>query len=100
MDDKDESVVHHSSLTFAEVRLKPHLASLASFVLAVCGTALAQTLEVNPQRVLSDEPVVIRATSLQPGERVTIKADLEDGAGERWESEAEFVADAQGTVDV
>lgn len=80
--------------------MKAHLACLTSLVLAVCGPALAQTLEVNPQRVLSDEPAVVRATGLQPGERVMIKADLEDGGGERWESEAEFVTDAQGTVDV
>ena len=80
--------------------MRIHLACLIVFILGVCGPVAAQTLEVSPQRVLSDEPAVIRATGLQPNERVTIKADLEDGAGDRWESEAEFVADAQGTVDV
>ena len=56
-------------------------------------------MEVVPPRVLIDESAVIRAQGLPPGQRVTIRADLTDGAGEPWASQAEFLADAQGNVD-
>ncbi|MFZ0639411.1 MAG: acyl-CoA thioester hydrolase/BAAT C-terminal domain-containing protein [Candidatus Acidiferrales bacterium] len=59
----------------------------------------AQTLQVIPNRALLDEAAVIRATGLQPGERVTIQARLIDGVGHPWASSAQFVADAQGTID-
>jgi dienelactone hydrolase len=64
------------------------------------GFLAAQTLEVNPARVLSDQPPVIRATSLSPGEHVTIHADLTDGADHPWHAQAEFIADVEGVVDV
>jgi len=63
-----------------------------------CGLS-AQSMEVVPPRVLIDESAVIRAQGLPPGQRVTIRADLTDGAGEPWASQAEFLADAQGNVD-
>ena len=62
-------------------------------------TATAQSLEVVPARVMIDEAVAIRATALMPGERVAIRAELTDGGGQAWASQADFVADAQGTVD-
>lgn len=46
-----------------------------------------------------DEPVAIRASGLQPGERVTIRGELGDGADKQWISENQFVADAQGRID-
>jgi dienelactone hydrolase len=64
------------------------------------GTLRAQTIEVTPNHVLSDETVAIRANGLQPNERVTIQATLVDGKGQSWSSQAEFLADAQGAVDV
>jgi dienelactone hydrolase len=60
----------------------------------------AQSLTIAPNRVLTDQIVVIQAAGLRPGERVTLKADLDDGDGQRWESAAEFAADAQGVIDV
>jgi dienelactone hydrolase len=60
----------------------------------------AQTLEVIPNHVLSDETVTIRGSGLQPNQRVTIQAKLVDGAEHRWSSEAEFLANAQGAIDV
>jgi dienelactone hydrolase len=60
----------------------------------------APTLEVTPNRVLLDETTAIRATGLQPNERVTIQAKLVDGSEYRWSAEAEFLADPQGVVDV
>ena len=63
------------------------------------GIASAQTLEVIPNRVLLDESAVIRASGLEPNERISIQAELVDGADESWSSQAEFIADAQGAVD-
>lgn len=59
----------------------------------------AQTLQVTPDHVLIDESAAIRATGLQPNERITIRGALTDGAGELWASQADFIADAQGNVD-
>ncbi len=59
----------------------------------------AQTFEVTPSRVLVDEVATIRATGLQPNERVTIKANLRDGADIEWRSHADFIADSSGAVD-
>jgi dienelactone hydrolase len=60
----------------------------------------AQTLTVTPPRVLIDESADIRATGLEPGEHVQVAAGLIDGGEQRWHSEAEFVADAQGGLDL
>ena len=60
----------------------------------------AQTLQVTPSRVLVDEPANIRAVGLEPNEHVVIQASLTDGAGQPWRSEAEFVADPNGVVDL
>jgi dienelactone hydrolase len=46
-----------------------------------------------------DESAAIRATGLQPNQRVSIQAELVDGESHAWASQAEFLADAQGTVD-
>ncbi len=71
-------------------------------VLAVlsCLALSAQTLEVVPNRVLLDESAAIRAHGLEPNERVTIRSGLTDGGGEAWTAQADFIADAQGNVDV
>lgn len=59
----------------------------------------AQSIQVIPARALVDQQAVIQANGLRPGERVTIRSQLTDGNGERWQSAAEFVADADGAVD-
>ena len=41
--------------------------------------AFAQTLEVNPNKALVDESPAVRATGLQPNQRVSIQAELVDG---------------------
>jgi dienelactone hydrolase len=64
------------------------------------GFVVAQTIEVNPAHVLFDQVPSIRVTGLQPGEHVTLHADLTDGADHAWRSQAEFVADGEGVVDV
>jgi dienelactone hydrolase len=75
------------------------VARLAPPILILSFCLSAQVLEVVPNRVLADEIATIRVAGLQPNERATIQAELTDGAEHRWESHAEFVADAQGTID-
>jgi hypothetical protein len=53
-----------------------------------------------PGAVQSDQSPAIRATGLRPGEHVTILADLTDGADHPWRSQAEFIADSEGVVDI
>ncbi len=67
--------------------------------MSACVAASAQTLAVTPNPVPADEAVAIRASGLQPGERVTIEASLVDGNDAQWTSEAQFVADQQGAID-
>ncbi len=84
------------------IRRAPRCLSVRSLLLSVslCAIPLhAQTLEVTPSHVMSDEVATIRATGLQPHERVTLQADLVDGAGAPWASAADFLADDAGTVD-
>jgi dienelactone hydrolase len=64
------------------------------------GALRAQTLEVTPSYILTDETATIRASGLQPNEAVTIQGALRDGAGNQWTSQAEFLANAEGIVDV
>ena len=75
------------------LRLTVYLSSIAFFSLH------AQTLEVSPNRVMADESASIRATGLPPNERLTIRAELVDGADAHWTSQADFVADSQGRMD-
>jgi len=78
---------------------------MQTFVVVACvwmcglGIASAQTLEIVPNRVLVDESAVIRARGLDPSERISIHAELVDGAEEPWSAQAEFIADAHGVVD-
>jgi dienelactone hydrolase len=67
---------------------------------ALCGVVCGQSLQIAPERVLADETAVIRASGLQPGERVTVRSGLTDGADVRWSAQADFVADGEGVVDV
>ena len=60
----------------------------------------AQTLEVSPARVLTDEPAIIRVAGLEANERITLRAELVDGEDVRWESSADFLADTKGVVDL
>lgn len=59
----------------------------------------AQSLEVVPARAMADEAATIRIAGLDPNERIAIRAELTDGSGQLWASQADFAADAQGAVD-
>jgi len=81
--------------------LRPGMLALTAwFCVGTLTVPHAQTLEVVPDRVLSDESAAIRANGLRPNERVVIRAELVDGAKKPWAAQAEFVADAQGSIDV
>jgi len=79
--------------------MKRKLVVAACFWASGMGVLRAQSLEVIPSQVMVDESATIRASGLQPNERVSIQGELVDGAGHTWASEAEFIADAQGMVD-
>ena len=81
-------------------RMKRSLILPACVWISSLGVLPAQTLQVTPAQVLVDECAIIRASGLQPNEHVSIRGELTDGAGQAWASEAEFIADAQGMVDV
>jgi dienelactone hydrolase len=63
-------------------------------------SANAQNIGITPNPVMTDETAQIRVTQVPPAAHVTIRAELVDGGGQTWVSEAEFIADAQGTVEV
>jgi dienelactone hydrolase len=79
--------------------MKRKLALAACLWASGFGVASAQTLEAIPNQVMVDESAAIRATGLQPNQRVSIQAELTDGESHAWASQAEFLADAQGMVD-
>jgi len=79
--------------------MKRYLALAACLWASGIGVASPQTLEVIPNQVLVDESAAIRVTGLQPNQHVSIQAELADGEGHTWASQAEFIADAQGVVD-
>src|SRR3569833_3310519 len=66
----------------------------------LCTPLAAQTIDITPVRALVDETVTIRVSGCQPGKHMTLQAELFDGAGRRWSSQAEFGADAQGGIDI
>jgi len=73
---------------------------LRLFACSIVAVSLyAQTIEAVPNRVMADEPASVRANGLQPGEHASIRAELVDGDDVHWTSQADFVADAQGTID-
>ena len=84
-----------------EVIVKIVSAALLAY-LAINGisTTCAQTLTIVPNHILIDETTAIQATGLKPDEHVIIQAELVDGDARTWKSEAEFVADHEGTIDV
>ncbi len=59
----------------------------------------AQTIQVTPSEVMIDEPAAITVTGCHPQEHLAIRARLTDGAGVRWLSQSEFIADQEGIID-
>ena len=57
-------------------------------------------IEIQPEHALSDEIVKIRVLDLQPGQIVTLRATMKDDVAITWESDATFLADSEGVVDM
>lgn len=78
--------------------------SLAVLVLAVAGTAGAQSLRIEPgPEVLEGQPLAVIADGLEPGEVVGLRAERWRTSGEsmrRWHSQARLQADACGRIDL
>jgi dienelactone hydrolase len=62
--------------------------------------ASAVRFDVEPRRSLVDEPLSIRVSGLRPGTPVSMRASQSDDSGRTWSAHAEFVADADGQVEV
>ncbi|HXE09158.1 MAG TPA: acyl-CoA thioesterase/bile acid-CoA:amino acid N-acyltransferase family protein [Acidobacteriaceae bacterium] len=61
--------------------------------------AFSQAIQATPAKVMVDQPAIITVTGLQPHQRVTVEADLIDGASQTWTSKADFAADDAGSID-
>jgi dienelactone hydrolase len=57
-------------------------------------------LTATPVAGLLDEPVAVRLSGAGPGQRVTVRARIDDGRRGRWTSHAVLEADARGTIDL
>jgi len=57
-------------------------------------------IQVDPPRSMVDEPLSVRLTGFEPGQRVTLHASQTDDLGRTWRAHATFVADSHGQVDV
>lgn len=63
-------------------------------------TVSVPSITIQPESALADEPVQIRVAGLESGQIVTLTAVMNDDRSREWESQATFVADGQGVVDV
>lgn len=71
------------------------------FGAVVCADARqSPSIKVSPDRALIDERVEVRAYGLPPRKAVTIRARMKDGEGREWQSEASFLADGRGRIDL
>lgn len=55
---------------------------------------------IEPDRALFDQPIAFKLEGLAPGSSVTIRLRFEDDRKQIWESAAEFIADATGSLDL
>lgn len=58
------------------------------------------TIDIRPEQPLVDDRLSIRITRLPPDMQVTCRAGMRDGFSRNWASEATFVSDADGCVDL
>jgi dienelactone hydrolase len=80
------------------------------FVLAACmiggmmaqgaGSKATPALRVTPAQALVDEVMSVSIAGLAQGQAATVKATLTDNHGITWRSEAEFIPDRKGVVDL
>lgn len=77
----------------------PPTAPIPGVVDASGATEGALALTVVPADSLLDEPLAVQVRGAGAGAAVTVRATAVDLMGQRWQSEADFAADAGGTVD-
>jgi dienelactone hydrolase len=58
------------------------------------------TIEVLRKSQLADEPITLRLSGFEPGQAVTVKAEMKDDAGVVWSSKAAFKAADESKVDL
>jgi dienelactone hydrolase len=63
-------------------------------------TRIPPDLEIQPREALVDAPVSIQLRGLLAEQQVTLRAEMANYLGCTWESQATFVADGLGCVDV
>lgn len=76
---------------------------LIGIVFAGCGASHPRSspnLTASPTTGLWDAPLHVRASGLNPGAGVIVRAMATDQAGTRWSSQAVFTADANGVADL
>ncbi len=56
--------------------------------------------EIEPQKALINEPIFIRAAGFEPAQNVTLRVCMTDDDNQLWASEATFIADNGGTIDL
>ena len=61
---------------------------------------MSTVIQVEPTEALVDQPVAVRLQGLPPGGRVVVTAEARLGTEPPWRSQAEFLADDSGTVDL
>ncbi len=55
---------------------------------------------IQPESGMADEVVKIKVLGLEPGQEITLIASMHDGVDHKWESNATFIADNEGIVDL
>ena len=71
-------------------------------MLTATGTTLpppAVKLVVSPSNVLLDQPVRVRVSGLQPGQKIVLEAATKDTLGKSWRSHLVFRSSPNGVVD-
>jgi len=76
------------------------LTRLLIFLLVTASCLAAPKLTITPDKVDLDETVAVRVTGIKEGDHVVFTTWLADAANRWWTSEAEFVADKNGVVDL
>jgi acyl-CoA thioester hydrolase/bile acid acetyltransferase-like protein len=73
---------------------------IGGMMTTAAGRKAASTIRVAPDRALVDEVVSVSISGLSQGQAATVKVTLNDNHGVAWRSEAEFIADRKGVVDL
>jgi len=55
---------------------------------------------IQPESGMADEVVKIKVLGLEPGQEITLIASTHDGVDHKWESNATFIADNEGIIDL